>query len=95
MKKRKGLVLLFCLALLANGCGRGLNIEGTVEPNYGLLGQCDRPDLLESTALVKEALCGTFSVAEDPDNPDQGEIQLHVMLLPATSSVARPDPVCC
>ncbi len=93
MKKRKGLVLLFCLALFANGCGRGLNIEDTVEPNYGLLGQCDRPDLLESTALVKEALCGTFSVAEDPDNPDQREIQLHVMLLPATSSVARPDPV--
>jgi pimeloyl-ACP methyl ester carboxylesterase len=40
-----------------------------------------------------EARCGTFSVPEDPDDPDGPRIRLAVAVVPAIATKARPDPL--
>jgi len=84
--------ILLSLVLLS-GCELGVDQSTLVKPRYDLLGDCDRPDLVQASAIVSEALCGTFSVPENPAAPEGRQIELNVMLLPATSAVVKPDPV--
>jgi pimeloyl-ACP methyl ester carboxylesterase len=40
-----------------------------------------------------EARCGTFSVPEDPDDPDGPRIRLAIAVVPAIATQAKPDPL--
>ncbi len=85
---------LFILGLLLlASCEFGVDQDSLVAPNYDLLGGCERPDLPEVTAIVADSLCGTISVWEDRQAATGRRIDLNIMLLPATTSVVRPDPI--
>ena len=43
--------------------------------------------------LTADALCGTFTVPEDPDQPDGRQIELAYAVMPARGSRSQPDPV--
>ena len=85
--------LIFSVLLLVSGCELGVDQSIMVSPRYDLLGTCDRPDLARASAIITEALCGTMSVPENREQPDGRQIELNVMLLPATTAVVKPDPV--
>ena len=85
--------LILAAVLFSVGCEFGVDQSTIVKPNYDLLGDCDRPDLAQASAIVNEALCGKVEVAEDPSEPNGRKISINIMLLPATSSVVRPDPI--
>ena len=85
--------LFIAIALLSYGCEFGTDRSVIVKPNYNLLGNCDRPDLAKASAIIVNALCGTIEVAENPADPNGRRISLNIMLLPATSSAVRPDPI--
>ncbi len=92
VSKQDRAILLFAVLLLS-GCEFGTDPSQAVNPNYHLLGDCDRPDLIESSALVADALCGSIEVFEDRQSKSGRKIGLNVMLLPATTAVVKPDPV--
>jgi pimeloyl-ACP methyl ester carboxylesterase len=61
---------------------------GSERAEYGLaLETCRRPGF-EGTAL-----CGTLSVAEDPDEPFGRAVPLNIVVLPAVDGSHRPDAV--
>lgn len=86
-------ISLLFFTLLTGGCEFGTDPSQLISPNYHLLGECERPDLVESSALVSDALCGSFEVFEDRDDKTGRKIGLNVMLLPATTAVVKPDPI--
>lgn len=48
---------------------------------------------LPGTHLSAEARCGSYDVAENPDQPDGKQISLNVAYAPATGRSTSPDPV--
>ena len=86
-------IYVIASALLLVGCEFGVDQAQLVEPNYHLLGECNRPDLIEASAIVSEALCGSIEVFEDRETKSGRKIHLNIMLLPATTAVVKPDPV--
>ncbi len=87
---KKALLILACA--LCVSCEFGVQ-NTLVSPNYDLLGECERPERPEVTAVVADALCGTISVFEDRAAKTGRRIDLNIMLLPATTAVVRPDPI--
>ena len=85
--------VLFLALLLVSACEFGVDQHNLVQPDYELLGDCDRPDLAQASAIIADALCGKIPVAENPADPDGRQIELNVMLLPATTAVVKPDPI--
>ncbi|HAK53661.1 MAG TPA: alpha/beta hydrolase [Gammaproteobacteria bacterium] len=81
------------LAALLTGCEFGVDQSVLIKSNYHLLGDCERPELPQITSIVADALCGSISVFEDREAKDGRKIDLNVMLLPATTSVVKPDPI--
>ena len=81
------------LLLIAAGCEFGVIQAPLKQPNHSFLSDCDRPDLAQASAIVADALCGTLDVLENPENPVGRVIPLNIMLLPATSTVTKPDPI--
>ena len=81
------------LLLIAAGCEFGVIQAPLKQPNHSFLSECDRPDLAQASAIVADALCGTLDVLENPENPVGRVIPLNIMLLPATSTVTKPDPI--
>lgn len=88
---KRAALLLLVLAITA--CEFGVDQSTLVTPDYELLGECDRPDLAQASAIIADALCGEIIVPENPDDPDGRQIGLNVMLLPATTAVVKPDPI--
>jgi pimeloyl-ACP methyl ester carboxylesterase len=89
----KGLALLISVCSLLASCELGIDQSTLVKPNYELLAPCARPDRAEATSIVLESLCGTLSVYEDRASNSGRKIDLNIMLIPATSSVVKPDPI--
>jgi pimeloyl-ACP methyl ester carboxylesterase len=89
----KAICLCLALCLLVSGCEFGSDQRNQVTPNYDLLGDCERPELPQVTAIVADARCGTISVWEDREAAQGRRIDLNVMLLPATTAVVKPDPI--
>jgi pimeloyl-ACP methyl ester carboxylesterase len=73
-----------------------------------VLGALFSPQALEAKSLIPlepcriadldglistEARCGTFSVPEDPDDPDGPRVRLAVAVVPAIATQAKPDPL--
>ena len=81
------------LLLIAAGCEFGLIQAPLKQANHSFLSDCDRPDLAQASAILADALCGTLDVLENPENPVGRVIPLNIMLLPATSTVTKPDPI--
>ena len=80
------------MVLLA-GCEVGVDQSKLVKANFDLLCKCERPEFPRITAIVDDALCGFISVFEDRESKSGRKIDLNVMLLPATTSVVKPDPI--
>ncbi len=55
--------------------------------------ECPLPTSPAADALVARAKCGWFEVWEDRASGSGRKIKLHVMLIPATKALARPDPI--
>ena len=79
--------------LLLTACEFGVDQSTVVNPNYDLLGECERPDQPQVTAIVADALCGVITVWEDRDARSGRRIDLNIMLLPAITAVVKPDPI--
>ncbi|HET9614998.1 MAG TPA: alpha/beta fold hydrolase [Candidatus Limnocylindrales bacterium] len=62
---------------------------GTARPPITLLGK----PLAPCPAVASRALCGTLEVAENRAAPGGRQIGLRVVVLPATGTTVRPDPV--
>ncbi|MDA0789322.1 MAG: alpha/beta fold hydrolase [Proteobacteria bacterium] len=86
-------VMAGLLLILLAGCEFGVDPSVVVKPNYQLLDQCARPADPRVTAIVADALCGTITVFEDRAAQSGRQIDLNVMLLPATTAVVKPDPI--
>ena len=89
----KSLALLISVCSLLASCELGIDQSTLVKPNYELLAPCARPDRAEATSIVLESLCGKLSVYEDRVSNSGRKIDLNIMLIPATSSVVKPDPI--
>ena len=89
----RSLAILSGLFLLLSGCELGVDQSTRVKPNYDLLAPCGRPERAQATSIVLESLCGTISVYEDRVSNTGRKIDLNIMLIPATSSVVKPDPI--
>jgi pimeloyl-ACP methyl ester carboxylesterase len=85
--------ILGSLFLLLSGCELGVDQSTLVKPNYDLLAPCGRPEQAQATSIVLESLCGTISVYEDRASNTGRKIDLNIMLIPAASSVVKPDPI--
>lgn len=48
---------------------------------------------LPGTTLTASARCGSYEVAENPDDPEGRKISLNVAMAPATGKTTEPDPV--
>lgn len=64
-----------------------------VTPNYHLLSPCEKPENTMLASIIEESLCGTVSVFENRQTMAGRKIELNLMLLPATTSVVRADPI--
>jgi len=53
---------------------------------------CERDSTTPQPAVVAEARCLVFNVAENPAQPEGRQIPLRVMLVPAIRSLPEPDP---
>ncbi len=83
--------LLLC-SLLLSGCQYD-SPRSSKEPDYSQFGPCDTPEDSRLTTLLEESLCGTLSVYEDRKAGTGRTIDLNIMVLPATTSARRPDPI--
>ena len=76
------LILIICLS------GEALALPATNQIEFS---NCTLT--LPGTNYSAEARCGSFEVAENPDQPDGRQISLNVALAPATGRSTEPDPV--
>ena len=86
-------IVLLALCLLLSACELGVDQSTLVQPNYGLLNECKRPDEAAITGIVLESLCGSISVYENRQTQSGRKIDLNIMLIPATTAVVKPDPI--
>ncbi|MCZ6504208.1 MAG: alpha/beta fold hydrolase, partial [Gammaproteobacteria bacterium] len=91
LKYLNSTLALACFTL--QGCEFGVDPDSTFSPNYHLLSTCDKPDNAIIANIVAESLCGTISVFEDRTTKTGRKIDLNIMIMPATTSVAKPDPI--
>lgn len=89
MTLRLGLCLALSVALSA--CGKspeqapsGASLQLTECPGLASTG---------SPPLVSGAQCGHLSVAENPERPEDGSIDLNILRLPAVAAEAKADPL--
>lgn len=85
--------LILLTSILLSGCELHVDPSSEVAPNYTLLSACDKPENSLLANIIEESLCGTISVFEDRSTMSGRKIDLNIMLLPATTSVVRPDPI--
>ncbi|MFP6806278.1 MAG: alpha/beta hydrolase [Pseudomonadales bacterium] len=91
MKNLSSLILISSTLLF--GCAPPAERENMALPNYHLLSSCEKPEDDAYANLIEESLCGTISVFEDRDDRTGRKIDLNIMLLPATTSAVKPDPI--
>ena len=84
---------ILTLIILLSGCELGTDPATRVSPNYNLLGACEPSDNAYVAAVVAESLCGTIAVFENRETQRGRKVELNVMVLPAVSSVVKPDPI--
>ena len=81
---------LILSSLILTGCELGKGTSELITPNYHLLGPCEKSDDINH---IDNALCGLISVPEDRQSTEGRQINLNIMLLPATSTLVLPDPI--
>jgi len=57
------------------------------------LGACPRTAGTAGAELSAESVCGTFTVPENPHEPEGRQIALRLMVVPALSDLPEPDPL--
>lgn len=88
----RAIACMLAMTLVA-GCEFGVEPSSQISPNYDLLGACPESDNAFVARMVSAAMCGTIKVYEDRAAQSGRQIDLNVMLLPATSSQVKPDPI--
>jgi pimeloyl-ACP methyl ester carboxylesterase len=81
---------LILSSLFLTSCELGTGASERITPNYHLLNACEKSDDIN---YIENALCGVISVSEDRESTEGREIDLNIMLLPATSARVLPDPI--
>ncbi|MFT7548483.1 MAG: pimeloyl-ACP methyl ester carboxylesterase [Candidatus Azotimanducaceae bacterium] len=77
-------------SLMLSSCELGTGASDRIIANYHLLDPCEKSD---DVNFIDNALCGVISVPENRHSRDGRQIDLNIMLLPATSAVVLSDPI--
>ncbi|MFT7549517.1 MAG: hypothetical protein ACI9VI_003377, partial [Candidatus Azotimanducaceae bacterium] len=77
-------------SLILSSCELGTGASDRIIANYHLLDPCEKSD---DVNFIDNALCGVISVPENRYSRDGRQIDLNIMLLPATSAVVLSDPI--
>lgn len=89
MNLRLGFYLALSVTLLA--CGKPPE-RSSLEASLHLA-ECPGLASTGSPPLVSGAQCGRLSVAENPDRPEDGNIDLNILRLPAVAAEPKADPL--
>lgn len=85
--------IILATLLVVAGCSPVQESDQPVSPNYEMLSTCERPSRAELTSIYAESLCGTITVFEDRSAAAGRTIDLNIMVIPATDSRVKGDPL--